>query len=272
MLDQAHDLRRLATHYNRAESPRCGGRPALVVVAGGKGGVGTTTVALGLAASVAKVGRRTLLIDADSRGGDVALLCGIEERYALADVLTGRRTWNEAVCAGPAGVGIVVGQRGWHDCRNSAITATHLLEQLDHQDIPAELVIMDAGSAFDGVVQHICREADAVVMVTTGSVASVVGTFAGIKTLVSGFCPGSVQPRLHLLVNMAPTARVAEVVYYRLARTCRRVLGIELQSAGELATARRTWVNSRGDTIGLNLQGDLADTMRGVSVAEALAS
>ena len=57
MLDQAHDLRRLATHYNRAESPRCGGRPALVVVAGGKGGVGTTTVALGLAASVAKVGR-----------------------------------------------------------------------------------------------------------------------------------------------------------------------------------------------------------------------
>ena len=272
MLDQAHDLRRLATHSNRAESPRCGGRPALVVVAGGKGGVGTTTVALGLAATVAKAGRRTLLIDGDARGGDAALLCAIEERYTLADVLAGRRTWNEAVCSGPAGVGIVVGQRGWRDCRNPAVTATHLLEQLDHQDVPAELVIVDAGNVVDGVVQQVCREADAVVMVTTGNVASVVGTFACIKSLVSGLCPGNVQPRLHLLVNMASTARVAEIVYYRLARTCRRVLGIELQSAGRLATARQTWVNSRGDTIGLNLQGNLADTMRGVSVAEVLAN
>ena len=242
------------------------------MVAGGKGGVGTTTVALALAATVAKAGRRTLLIDADSRGGDAALLCGIEERYTLADVLAGRRTWNEAVCAGPAGVEIVASQRGWHDCRNPAVVAGQLLEQLDRQDVPAELVIMDAGNLFDGVAQHVCREADAVVMVTTGSVASVVGTFAGIKSLVSGFCPGNVQPRLHLLVNMASTARVAEIVYYRLARTCRRLLGIDLQSAGRLATARRARVNWSGDIIGLNLQGNLADTMRGVSAAEALAS
>jgi flagellar biosynthesis protein FlhG len=272
MLDQAHDLRRLATHSNRAESPRGGGRPALVVVAGGKGGVGTTTVALGLAATVAKAGRRTLLIDADSRGGDVALLCGIEERYTLADVLAGRRTWNEVIYTGPAGVGIVVGQQGWHDCRNPAITATHLLEQLHHQHVPAELVIMDAGNVFDGVVQHVRRAATAVVMVTTGEAASVVGTFAGIKSLVSVSSPRDWRPPLYLLVNMPPTARVAEIVYYRLARTCRRVLGIELQSAGRLATARRTCVNSRDDTIGLNLQGNLADTMRGVSVVEALAS
>ena len=131
---------------------------------------------------------------------------------------------------------------------------------------------MDAGSAADGVVQHICREADAVVDGDHGQRSVGGWHIRRHQSAVGIFGPGSVQPRLHLLVNMAPTARVAEVVYYRLARTCRRVLGIELQSAGELATARRTWVNSRGDTIGLNLQGDLADTMRGVSAAEALAS
>ncbi len=271
MVDQAHDLRRLATHSNGAESPGCSDRPALVVVAGGKGGVGTTTVALGLAAALAESGRRTLLVDADSRGGDAALMCGIEERYTLADVLAGRRTWKDAICAGPRGVGVVAGQRGWHDGRNPAAAAGHLLEQLDRQDLHAELVLIDAGNVLDGVVPHVCREANAVVMVTTGDVASVVGAFAGIKTLVSGSNPGG-WPPLYLLVNMAPTARVAETVYYRLARTCRRVLGIELQSAGCLALARRPGRNSGCGVIGLNLQVRLADTMRGVSVAEGLAS
>ena len=287
MLDQAYDLRRLATHCNRAETPGSGDRPALVVVAGGKGGVGTTTVALGLAAALAESGRRTLLVDADSRGGDVAVICGIEERYTLADVLTGRRTWNEAVHAGPAGVGVVVGQRGWHDSRNPAAVAGHLLEQLNRQD--SELVVIDAGNVFDGVMPHVCREANALVMVTTGDVASVVGAFAGIKALTQlsesswhretpPHCNGGALrtsrqlPPLYLLLNMAATARVAEIVYYRLARTCRRVLGIELYSAGRLAMARCASTNSRGNTIGLNLQVALADTIRGVSAVEVLSN
>jgi flagellar biosynthesis protein FlhG len=270
MLDQAHDLRRLATRRNRVESPRCGGRPALVVVAGGKGGVGTTTVALGLAAAVAKSGRRTLLIEADSRG-DVALICGIDEQYTLADVLTGRRTWNEAIYAGPAGVGVVVGQRGWQDGRNPAAAAGLLLEQFDRQDLSAELVVIDAGNRLDGVMPHVCREANAVIMVTSADVASVVGAFAGIKSLAAS-SNGGRRPALYLLVNMPPSARVAETVYYRVARTCRRVLGIELRSAGRLAMTRRVGRKLRDTTIRLNLQVALADTMRGVSAVEVLSN
>jgi flagellar biosynthesis protein FlhG len=272
MPDQAHDLRQLATHCSRAESPRCSDRPALVVVAGGKGGVGTTTVALGLAAAVARTGKRTLLLEADPRGGDIALLCGIEERYTLADVLAGRRTWDEATYAGPQGVGVVVGQRGWHDCQHPAVAAGQLLEQLDHRNVPAQLIVVDAGSAFTGSVPHVCCVASAVIMVTTSNAASVVGTFAGIKTLVSMSRNGSRLPPLFLLVNMATTAHVAKTVSYRLARTCRRMLGVELQTAGQVATARPARPNSRGNTIGLNLQVTLADTIRGVLVAKALAN
>jgi flagellar biosynthesis protein FlhG len=272
MLDQAHDLRRLATRCNRAETPHCNARPALVVVAGGKGGVGTTTVALALAAAAAKAGRRPLLVDTDSRGGDVALTCGIEERYTLADVLAGQCTWNEAVCHGPAGVGVLVGRRGWHDNRNPAAAAGRLLEQLDHQDLATDLVVIDAGNRSDGVTPHICREATAVVIVSSGDVASVVGAFAAIKALLAASHNRDRRPPLYLLVNMARGRRVAEIVYYRLARTCRRLLGIELQSAGHLRLARRGSPNSKPGIIGLNLQVNLADTIRGVSVAKALSN
>jgi len=270
MPDQAYDLRRLATRCSRVESSRRSDRPTFVVVAGGKGGVGTTTVALSLAAGVAQTGKRTLLVDADPRGGDVALICGIEERHTLADVLAGRRTWHEATSTGPGGVGLVVGQRGWHDCGSPAATAGQLLEQLDRRELPADLVVIDAGNMLDGVVPHVCREADAVLMVTTSDAASVVGTYAAIKTLASASCHSSRLARLYVLVNMAPTARVAETVYYRLARTCRRVLGIKLQSAGHVATARPARTKSRRDTTGLNLQVPFADTVRSVLAADAL--
>lgn len=269
MPDQAYDLRRLATHCERVESPRRGNRPALLVVTGGKGGVGTTTVALNLAAALARNNRRAVFVDADPRGGDAALICGIEERHSLSDVLADRRTWDEASCAGPNGIEMVAGQRGWCDEVSPIAAADQLVERLDRRDLAADVVVLDAGNVFGEIVPHVCREANAVLLVTTSDAASVVRTFAAIKTLVAA-CRGSWRTQLYVLVNMTTVDRVAETTYYRLARTCRRVLGIELQSAGHLPMATTARKSTGTATIGLNLQLCLADTVRRVAVAEAV--
>ena len=44
--------------------------PRKIVVSAGKGGVGTTTVAVNLAVSLARLGCRTVLVDADLSGAD----------------------------------------------------------------------------------------------------------------------------------------------------------------------------------------------------------
>ena len=274
----------MAQHCEDSALPRGGDWPTLLVVAGGKGGVGTTSVALNLAAALAESGKRTLLVDADPRGGDAALLCGIEERYTLADVLAGRKTWEEASCAGPSGAKLIVGQRDWHSGRSPVAAAGDLLDGLADQTRLAEVAVMDVGNTFGGIVPHVCRHAHAVLMVTTSDPASVVGAFAAIKTLVSGVD----WPCLYVLVNMTPANRVAEIVYYRIARTCRRVLGIELQSAGHLpmgdcpnfragehgtvpfdavAMAGLSGKNSRCEPIRLNLRPSLADNVRRVLAA-----
>jgi ATP-binding protein involved in chromosome partitioning len=54
--------------------------PTTVVVAGGKGGVGKTTVAVNLALSLARGGRRVGLADADVHGPDSLRLLGLTRR------------------------------------------------------------------------------------------------------------------------------------------------------------------------------------------------
>ncbi len=264
MPDQAYDLRQMTNRRERCESPRCA-RPALVAVAGGKGGVGTTTVALNLAATAVKAGCRTLFLDADSQGGgDASVLCGIEERHTIGDVLAGRHTWDEATQAGPRGVGLIAGQRGWPDRDGSpALAAERLLERLSTENLGADLVVIDVGHALGGVARRVCRGADAAVLVTTCDAAAVVDTFAAMKAMPQ-------FEHWHVVVNRAPAANVAVMVHARLAQTCRRMLGIELPSAGLMAAICAFEENRTGEPIQLNLQTTTTDNVRGESAAEML--
>lgn len=278
MLDQAHDLRKLAVLRRRA-SPTRAGRPALLAGAGGKGGVGTTTIGLNLTIAVAETGRRTVFVDADARGADAAMLYGVEERHSLADVLAGQRTWSEAMQAGPGGVGLVAGGRKWNELNGTqAALAEQLLESFNDGSLDADLVIIDVGNTIRGAAAHICRRADAVLMITTPTAAAVMNTFSAIRTLTAKPLDGGPGPidgpdgRLYLLINMSPAVGVANAVHYRLAWAARRLLGLQLRSAGHLATANGAIPYGNNKQFPLNFRTLSVDTLRELLVAESLLS
>lgn len=248
MSDQAHDLRRLAMEHGRPEAARAAGRPELLAVTGGKGGVGTTTVAIGLAVARAQSGKRTLLIDADPRGGDVALRCGAEERYTLADLLAGRQTWANVIATAPIGIQLVAGARWSEDLRErSSAAAQRLVDLLDDANLHADLVVLDLGNNLGRAEQRLCGAADAIMMVTTGEAAALLGTFAAIKTLTcfvrhgAGADAADSLFSLHLTVNRARTVQDAKLVRRRLDWACRRLLGINLRGGNSVIQNRLVW-------------------------------
>src|SRR5207302_810817 len=169
MHDQANELRLLARQW-AAELTPAGDAPRKIVVSAGKGGVGTTTVAVNLATALARQGCRTVLVDADFSGADAALLCGIESRDTIADVLSGRRSVHEVLQPGPAGIQFVPGI--WSpgsipDCSGPA--QQRLLRELDQLSRHADVVVLDAGSGLNHVVQRFWQAADEVLVLITES-------------------------------------------------------------------------------------------------------
>lgn len=70
-----------------------------IMIASGKGGVGKSTLCLGLAAGLAARGHKVLVVEADTgfRGLDVSIAAQDRAIYDLADVLEGRCALDEAL-------------------------------------------------------------------------------------------------------------------------------------------------------------------------------
>jgi tyrosine-protein kinase len=71
--------------------------PRIVVVTSAARGEGASSVAVGLALTLAETGARTLLVDADVRRPHIARYLGLPEGVGLTDVLSERATLEDAV-------------------------------------------------------------------------------------------------------------------------------------------------------------------------------
>jgi MinD-like ATPase involved in chromosome partitioning or flagellar assembly len=121
MQDQADELRQLVLRSAAAARHPAAPPPPLIVLHGAKGGVGTTSLAVNLAVSLARAGRRAVLVDADFHQPDATALCGLSDGDSVADVLAGRRTVHEVLQPGPAGIQVVPGlwaPSALADCRS----------------------------------------------------------------------------------------------------------------------------------------------------------
>ncbi|HUY32652.1 MAG TPA: P-loop NTPase [Pirellulales bacterium] len=231
MSDQANRLRSLVLEGVSRGAP--GAEPCAarrVVVTGGKGGVGTTTIAVNLAVALALDGYRTVLVDADLGRADAAALCRASDGYTVGDVLAGRRSVHEALVRGPAGILVLpgawaTGQAG--ECSPAA--QEQLLRELSRLGPHADFVVLDAGNGQNRVVRRFWKAADSVLFVTSSDDAAVMNTYAAIKLLAAE----GARPQLHILVNLATHAAAAET-QARLARACRRFLALELGDGGHV--------------------------------------
>ncbi len=227
MHDQASELRQLMRQRLAAGSAHALAAP-LVVVSGGKGGVGTTTVAVNLAVALARQGRRAVFVDADLDHGGHADLAAEALRGSVVDVLAGRRNMHEALERGPSGIQVLLGEwASGEACEFSAAAHDRFVAELKNLAPHADVVVVDAGSSRSPLVRRLWCAASAAVVVATTDATAIMNAYAAIKTMaVDG------QSALYTLVNRSADAAEASEVHLRIAAAGRKFLARRVGDAG----------------------------------------
>ena len=243
MRDQASTLRKLVLDTAREEHGTKIRTPRVIAIAGGRPGVGVTTLALNLSTALTARGLRVLLVDTDlhptAENTSLADYCQIVPADTIADVLSFRRDVHEIVHSGPDGIQIVPGSPVAQPTVSST-ALDRLLNQCRAMGRHADLVILDVGSYVDSSMQQCWEQADELVMVTTPQPNAIMDTYATLKSIT----PTPSQQPIYCTVNQTSSnVEESQTVFERLDRSCRRFLqfGMHALPAIPRASELQTW-------------------------------
>lgn len=196
--------------------------PNLVAVTGGKGGVGKTSIACGIACELAAEGVRVLLVDGDIGLGDADIVLGVAPKHDMADAVSGGMGLGEIVEEVRPGLFLLAGGSGVEELADLAPgRRAALLEELAGLCKSYDLVVADTSPGAGSNVRELVRMSSLALLVATPEPASVQDAYAlGKLARGEGWRGG-----LLLVVNRAQTEDQARMVSRRLRSVFARFVG-----------------------------------------------
>lgn len=231
MIDQATELRKLTFNHSYAVNEEKSAAP-LLVVSGGKGGVGATTIAVNLAVALAADHRKVLLIETAPYRTDIATLCGLPENRVWETNSSPTTDLVSKLQPGP--VGLTVLPASWPTPDQSAAQSTsqshHLFQQLSQLQEQYDMLIADVGNQTNSLSHRLRTAADELVLVTTCDPIAVIDSYSSLKRKSAP----ATGPRVRTLINYANSPQLAADVHQRINQACRRFLGFTSEPLGSI--------------------------------------
>jgi flagellar biosynthesis protein FlhG len=219
MNDQAEGLRRMLA----------GGGVRAVTVAGGRSGIGKTSVLINLAVALARRGKYVMIIDERSDAGNVAGKLGLAPRYDLIDVINRKRRLEEVMLQGPQGIAIVPAAKGVKALSGMDSAGQEwLLQAFGGLSQPVDVLLVDAGSGSGTNALSMSLASQEVVVVVSNQPASITEAYALIKRMNQEFA----RRQFRIIVNKSGSEAEALAIYNNMAQAAGRFLDVSLQFMG----------------------------------------
>jgi flagellar biosynthesis protein FlhG len=210
-------------------SPR---RCRVIAVTSGKGGVGKTNLALGLAITLARAGYGVMLMDGDMGLANVDVVLGLSSRYDLSHVVRGEKDLGEIVTEGPYGLKIVPGSSGIGEYANlDPLALTRLFREVTLLDQTMDYLFIDTGAGISNQVMPFLLSSGEILLVTTPEPTALADAYSLIKVFRQNHGGG----RLRLIVNMARSRQEGSDAARRLQNTARSFLGLDPEFLGSVS-------------------------------------
>ncbi len=205
--------------------------PHVIAIASGKGGVGKSSVAVNLGISLAKLGQRVCIFDADTGLANVNILLGLTPRVSLEHVLFGAKSIEEVMLESAHGMRVIPGANGIAECvtlhPRQQLRLTRELARIE-SDYDYFLIDTAAGIA-DTTLDFICSAQTALVVITPEP-TSLTDAFSLLKLLHRRRRNLAAQ----VLVNMCTSTAQAREVFHRFSAAVEKYIGLRIRYLGFL--------------------------------------
>ncbi len=207
----------------------CRRQAKVLAITSGKGGVGKSNIAANLAICLALSQKRTVLFDADLSLGNIDIIMDIRNKYNISHLIEGRRSLEQIIHIGPAGVRIICGASGIEKLADiNEFQRQRLLRELSKLQENEDVIIIDTAGGISKSVVGFCLASDHVLVVTTPEATAMTDAYAMIKVLVRNDFEG----RISLVVNMADTVAEGRRTCQQIASVAMRFLDVDVYDAG----------------------------------------
>jgi len=232
--DQAKTLRELR---DAREDRAVATAPARVLsITSGKGGVGKTSVVTNVAASLARRGKKVLIIDADLGLANIDVMLGLTPQYNLNHFFSGQHSLEEIMVEGPAGIKILPAGSGMQEMTKlDPHQRLRFMEELDELHEQLDVVLIDTEAGIGENVTYFNVAAQDILVVTTPEPTAITDAYALMKLLSTRFH----QKQFLLTVNSVKGADEGLEVFEKLTMVSSRYLDIAIDYLGCIPSDRR---------------------------------
>lgn len=231
--DQAENLRvmvrslhkKIADELFHDSAKRC----RVIAITSGKGGVGKTNIALGLAITLAKANFRVILMDGDMGLANIDVILGMYGKYNLSHVLKGEKELREIIIEGPHGLKIIPGGSGIYELANAdSQVLMRILNEVTILDQQIDFFFVDTGAGISNQVMTFLLSAQEILLVTTPEPTAITDAYSVIKLYHQQHGRG----QLKIIVNMIGSKQEGCLAAQRLQNAVRSFLNLELMILG----------------------------------------
>ncbi len=223
-MNQADTLEKIMarTSAHKHESGLHSPSPRVIAVTSGKGGVGKTNIVTNLAYSLARKGKKVLVLDADLNLANVDVLLGLTPKFNLHHVLLGEKRLKDILVTAPGGFQILPASSGIMELAElSEEQKLFFLAEISALGNIIDIMLIDTAAGINNNVIYFTLAAQEKVVVLTPEPTSLTDAYAMIKVLSTLHD----VKRFRILVNSARTEKEAVAVFRQLTLVADRFLG-----------------------------------------------
>ena len=205
-----------------------------ISIASGKGGVGKTSIAVNLALTMAMMGSRVALFDADFGLANSHLLLGLKPEKTLKDSLESTNL-SDVTMTGPHGLKLFSGGNGLVEMLNlDQKTRYNVIRGFDPIADDCDVFFIDTPAGASDSALTFINASDKILIVLVGEPTS----FMDAYTLVKAASLEGGAKEFSIVVNMADSEKHSMEIFNKFKMTVMRFLNVNLNYAGYLPQSR----------------------------------